>query len=43
MKGVNDGDDKLTEQARQMAKEGLEKLLGTSVDKIKFTGNGLEL
>lgn len=43
MKGLNDGDDKLAEQARQLAKEGLEKLLGVPVAKIKITNNGLEL
>jgi hypothetical protein len=43
MKGVGDGDEQLTEQARQLAKEGLEKLLGVSVAQIKITNNGLEL
>ena len=43
MKGVNDGDEKLTEQARQLAKEGLEKLLGVPIMQIKITNNGLEL
>lgn len=42
-KGVNDGDDKLTEQSRQLAKEGLEKLLGVSISQIKITSSGLEL
>lgn len=43
MKGINDGDEKLTDQARQLAKEGLEKLLGVSISQIKITNNGLEL
>ena len=43
MKGVNDGDEQLTRQARQLAKEGLEKLLGVPVEQIKITNNGLEL
>jgi hypothetical protein len=43
MKGINDGDDKLTEQARQLAKEGLEKLLGVPITQVKITNNGLEL
>lgn len=43
MKGINEGDERLTEQARQLAKEGLEKLLGVPVGQIKITNNGLEL
>lgn len=43
MKGINDGDEQLTDQARQLAKEGLEKLLGGSISQIKITNNGLEL
>lgn len=43
IKGINDGDDQLTDQARQLAKEGLEKLLGASINQIKITNNGLEL
>jgi hypothetical protein len=43
LKGLNDGNDQLTEQARQMAKEGLEKLLGVSINQIKITNNGLQL
>jgi len=43
MKGINDGDEKLAEQSRQMAKEGLEKLLGVSIGQIKITNSGLEL
>lgn len=42
-KGINDGDDKLTEQSRQLAKEGLEKLLGVSISQIKISDGGLEL
>lgn len=42
MKGINDRDGKLTEEARKMAGQGLEKLLGVSADKIKITGNGVE-
>jgi hypothetical protein len=43
LKGINDGDEQLTEQARGLAKEGLEKLLGVSISQIKITNNGLEL
>ncbi len=43
MKGINDGDDKLTEQSRQLAKEGLEKLLGASISRIRITDGGLEI
>lgn len=43
MKGINDGDDQLTEQARQLAKQGLEKLLGVPVEQIRITNSGLEL
>ena len=43
MKGVSTPDDRLAEQARQMAREGLEKLLGVPIDQIKITNNGLEL
>jgi hypothetical protein len=43
LKGVGDGDEKLAEQSRQMAREGLEKLLGASVGQIKITSGGLEL
>lgn len=43
MKGIKDGDDKLVEQSRQLAKEGLEKLLGVSISQIKITDSGLEL
>ncbi len=43
MKGINDGDEQLTDEARQLAKEGLEKLLGVSISQIKITNNGLEL
>lgn len=43
MKGINEDDEKTTEQARQLAKQGLEKLLGVPVEQIKITNNGLEL
>jgi hypothetical protein len=43
MKGVNDGDEGLTGQARQLAKDGLEKLLGVPIGQIKITSYGLEL
>jgi hypothetical protein len=43
MKGINDNDEKLAEQARQLAKEGLEKLLGTTIGQVKITNYGLEL
>lgn len=43
IKGINDGNEKLTEQSRQIAKEGLEKLLGKPIGQIKITNNGLEL
>ncbi|HEY0460716.1 MAG TPA: DUF6683 family protein [Pyrinomonadaceae bacterium] len=43
MKGINDNDAPLTEQTRGLAKEGLEKLLGVSIEQIKITNNGLEL
>ena len=43
MKGINNGDEQLTEQSRQLAKEGLEKLLGAPISRIKITNNGLEL
>lgn len=43
MKGINEDDDRTTEQARQLAKQGLEKLLGVPVGQIKITAYGLEL
>ena len=43
MKGIGDGDEQLTEQARQLAKEGLEKLLGVPIAQVKISDNGLEL
>lgn len=42
MKGINDRDYKLTDEARKMAGQGLEKLLGVSANKIKITNNGVE-
>ena len=43
MKGINDGDDQLADQARRLAGQGLEKLLGAPAAQIKITNNGLEL
>ncbi|HEY8561496.1 MAG TPA: DUF6683 family protein [Pyrinomonadaceae bacterium] len=43
MQGVGDGDEQLTEQARQLARQGLEKLLGVQVGQVKITNSGLEL
>jgi hypothetical protein len=42
VKGLNDEDDALLDQARKMAQNGLEKLLGAPVGQIKITNNGLE-
>jgi hypothetical protein len=36
-------DPKLVEQSRDLAKQSLEKLFGTSVEKIKITNQGIEL
>ena len=41
MKGVNDEDERLMEQARQAAKSFLEKLVGAPVDRIKIGNDGL--
>lgn len=43
MNGINNKDDQLIDEARKMAKEGLEKLLGVPVNQIKINNNGLEL
>ena len=43
MKGINAEDKKLIEQAHEAAKQGLEKLLGVPIDKIKFNLSGLQL
>jgi hypothetical protein len=43
LKGVNEQNDQLADQSRQMAKEGLEKLLGVPISQIKITSYGLEL
>lgn len=43
MKGITDGNDELTDQARKMAMQGLEKLLGAPISRIKIANNGLEL
>jgi hypothetical protein len=42
-KGINDGDDKLMQQARELSKQGLEKLLGVSISQIKISESGLEI
>jgi hypothetical protein len=41
MKGINSEDEKGIEQARRMAKEYLEKLIGVPVERIKIDNNGL--
>lgn len=43
MNGINNEDERVTNEARQMAKDGLEKLLGASIDRIKINAYGLEL
>lgn len=43
MQGIKTRDDALANQARQAARDGLEKLLGTPIDRIKITNNGLEV
>lgn len=43
MKGINENDERMTEKARQLARQGLEKLLGVSVNQIKISNKGLEL
>lgn len=43
MNGINNEDERITNEARQMAKDGLEKLLGASIDRIKINAYGLEL
>lgn len=42
MKGVEDGNEALTEQARQVAKASLEKLTGLPIDRIKVGEAGLQ-
>jgi hypothetical protein len=43
LKGVTEGNDALADDARRMATEGLEKLLGVPVSRIRITNDGLEL
>jgi len=43
LRGIDANDDAAAEQARQMARQGLEKLLGVPVSRIKVTSAGLEL
>lgn len=43
MNDINSGNDGATEQARQMAKQGLEKLLNLPVSRIRITNAGLQL
>ncbi len=43
IKGVNREDEKGIEQARQMAKQYLEKLIGVPVERIKIGDNGLRM
>jgi hypothetical protein len=42
VKGINDDNDALLDQARKMAQDGLEKLLNVPANQIKITTNGLE-
>ena len=42
MNGINTRNDAVTAQARQMAREGLERLLGRPVESIRIGPNGLE-
>ena len=42
MQGINNEDEKMLEQARQSAKQGLEKLFGVSIEKIKIGNDGVE-
>ena len=37
------GDSKLREQSRELSRQGLEKLFGVPVDKIKVTDQGIEI
>ena len=43
MNGVNRQDDRLTDQARQVAKSNLEKLTGAPIDRISVTAHGLRI
>ena len=42
MQGINSEDEKTLEQARQSAKQGLEKLFGVSIENIKIENEGVE-
>ena len=42
MRGVETGDDRLLQEARQGARQNLERLLGVPVDRIKIGSKGLE-
>ncbi len=43
MQGVNARNDGVAQQGRDMARQGLEKLLGVPISKMRITNNGLEL
>lgn len=43
LKAIEEEDEQLIKQAHEMAKEGLEKLLGVPIDKIKINLSGLRL
>jgi hypothetical protein len=43
MDGVNKGDERLTEQARQLARTYLEKPTGASIGRIQIGNDGLRL
>jgi hypothetical protein len=43
MKGINSEDDRGIEEARRLAKQYLEKLLGLPVERIKIDNNGLRM
>lgn len=43
MQGVNVRNDRVAQQGRDMARQGLEKLLGVPISKMRITNNGLEL
>ncbi|MCC6243532.1 MAG: hypothetical protein IT353_11875 [Gemmatimonadaceae bacterium] len=43
MQGVNARNDRVAQQGRDMARQGLEKLLGVPINKMRITNNGLEL
>jgi hypothetical protein len=43
MKGIDALDDATTQQGRDMARQGLEKLLGAPIARIRITNGGIEL